>query len=168
MYCGHIGIGLAAKGIRPRLPLWAVLIAAFGADWLETVLIAAGFSGTALLSHSLPSVAIGAILTGLLVSVWRRSPADGLYLAGVYASHLVVDYITGFKPVGFGHRYFGLHLYRIPVADFALESALILGGWLLYRQSFAGKGTRNSIVLYGLLFSLIAVQALFDRFFAGG
>lgn len=174
MYCGHVAIALAAKSARLQLPLWALLFASFGPDWVETAQIACGVDHTPLWSHSVPAVALGAVAAGLGASVWRRSSRDGALIAGVYVSHLLVDFITGSKPLGFGGRYVGAQLYSWPKADFAVESTLIVVGWLIYRRSLPARGSyidqwpsRRSIEL-GLPTGLIALQAVYDRFFAHG
>ncbi len=167
MYCGHIGIGLGAKGLRPHVSLALLLIAAFGPDWFETALIALGVRNTPEWSHSIPAVAVLAALF-VLFALSRRdtSRQDALLVGAVCQSHLLVDYLTGRKPLWFRGPRFGLGLYHYPLLDFVLEGAVIFVGWTLYRRSLPQIRQRNHPFVYGLLVALLAMQALFDWKFA--
>lgn len=168
MYCGHIGIGLGAKGVRPRISLALLLIAAFGPDWFETALIAGGVSNTPGWSHSIPAVAVLALLFGLF-AFWRcRSVTDARFVGAICVSHMLVDYLTGRKPLGFHGPRFGLGLYQYPLIDFVLEGAVLVVGWTLYRRSLPTTRLRSHWLTYGLLIGLLAMQALFDWKFAKG
>ena len=168
MYCGHIGIGLGAKGLRPRVSLALLLIAAFGPDWFETALIAGGVSNTPGWSHSIPAVAVLTLLFGLFALWCYGSRSDARFVAMICTSHILVDYLTGRKPLGFRGPRFGLGLYQYPLIDFVLEGAVLLVGWTLYRRSLPTAQQRRHPLLYALLVALLAMQALFDWKFAKG
>ena len=168
MYCGHIGIGLLARGMSARTgarviapPLWLLLIATFGPDWWETALILCHVRETAMWSHSLPAVVVGSGVAYGAGVITCRSRAAGAWAAGLYTSHLLMDYITGKKPTWPGGPRIGLGLYDYPFLDFALEAAVITGGILLYRQSLAAP-SRPRPILWGLLALLVVLQAIVD------
>jgi phosphoglycerol transferase MdoB-like AlkP superfamily enzyme len=121
MLLGHLALGVAAKPLSPRVPLWALLVAAMLMDFLFNLLVLAGIeavspSGTRSFppqndqfhyhdySHSL-LVAVGLSLVVLLVyrAVWgartpgqgvRKSWAGGLVLAVLVFSHWPADVLT--------------------------------------------------------------------------
>ncbi|MEE9532851.1 MAG: hypothetical protein V3W06_00400 [Acidimicrobiia bacterium] len=121
MLTGHLALGVAAKTLGPRVPLWALLVAAMLMDFLFNLLVLAGIEGVSPsgtrsfppkndqlhyhdYSHSL-LVAVLLSLAVLLVhrAVWgartpgsgdRKSWAGGLVLAGLVFSHWPADLLT--------------------------------------------------------------------------
>ena len=168
MYCGHVAFGLAARGVRPRIPFYLLLIATFGPDWVELICIAIGLTPTALFSHSIPSVLIGAALLGVMSGLYLRSRQDGLLIAAVYLTHPLVDYLTGYKPLGFGGRFLGARLYDYPLVDWGLESAFLVLGWLIYGRSLPPDNRRQRVLAYSLILILVLLQGIYDRFFSHG
>lgn len=166
MYVGHVGLAVGAKGVRPELPLAALVIAAQGPDWIDTMLTALGITGNRaeMLSHSVPSALIATlIVAGISLLVWRSRRA--LVLPAVYLLHLPADYFTGLKPLAPGLPSVGLQLYDYPLADFALEALVIVAGWQLWKRSLPNaRGERPAAWL--LLIGLLAVQAAGDVAFA--
>ena len=168
MYIGHIGVGLVARGVAARTgaqaampPLWLLLWATFGPDWWETLLILCRVSDSAMWSHSIPAVVMGSgIAYGVGVRACRSRTA-GAWAAGLYMSHIFMDYITGKKPTWPGGPRIGMGVYDYPVLDFALESIVITAGILLYRQSLVAPA-RHRPVLWGLFALLIVLQAMVD------
>jgi hypothetical protein len=132
---GHTAVALAAKRARPSIPLAALIAAAYGPDVIEITLLAlwrwakvqAAFG-----SHSIPSVALGASVVAIAYGIWRRDALGAALLAMTYASHWAADLFTGTgKPTWGGGPTLGLSLYEHPILDFVVESALLLGAWLL-------------------------------------
>lgn len=162
MYAGHIGIALGARRARDDVPLWLLVLAAQGCDWADVVFGDFDHLPHAeLWSHSLLAVAIGALLTGLLALAIARTRGAALLVAAVYLSHIAADYVTGHKPTWAGGPRIGLALYGHAVADFALECAIVVGGWLLYRGSLP-RGARRGTLLSLLLAALLGAQLLVD------
>ena len=97
MYIGHAGLALFAKSRRQRLSLALLVAVAYAPDWIEwAVGVKHGFASRgALLSHSIPAVAVGASLValGALLARCTRGEAGALFL--LYASHWAVDFVTG-------------------------------------------------------------------------
>jgi membrane-bound metal-dependent hydrolase YbcI (DUF457 family) len=156
VYAGHAAIALLVKGVRPRIPLAVLVPVAFAPDWIEWILDSLGYTNR-VLSHSLVSVGLGAVLAGLLYWVWRRQPGDAVAVALTYASHWAADFITGIKPTWPGGPSVGLLLYANPVADIALESAVILLCAAVYSRSLPPTVRRRPIVLL-VPAGLIAIQ----------
>jgi hypothetical protein len=160
MYVGHIGIALGAHGVRRIAPLWFLVIASQLPDWTDAAFCLAGVrpSVQGILSHSLPAAGILAIIAAIAYAALRRDPRGMLLVAAVVLSHVAGDYLTGIKPTWNGGPMIGLMLYRRPVLDFIIESAVILGGWFLYRRSLDPE-RRAAEPVYTLLATLVIVQA---------
>ena len=160
MYVGHVGIALGAHGLRRSAPLWFLVVASQLPDWTDAAFCLAGIrpSVQGILSHSLPAVAILALLAAAAYAVMTRDPAGMLLVAAVVISHAAGDYLTGIKPTWSGGPMIGLMLYKRPLVDFILEAAVILGGWLLYRRSLEPE-RRVAEPVYTLLAALILIQA---------
>ena len=140
MRLGHAGVALAAKRVRPNLPLWLLLCAAYAPDILEIGLRGFGYWNRAL-SHSLVSVGIGATLLAAVYVVLRRSPGDAVALWLTYALHWPADFITGTKPTWPGGPQVGLMLYDRPVLAWIVDLAALAAGWWIYRARRAASPT---------------------------
>ena len=160
MYAGHAAVALALTRREPRLPIVPLVLAAFGPDWLELMLmIPEQRAGAAVLTHSIPAVLIGGGLAATLYAATRRPGAGTIFLA--WLLHWVADLFTGRKPLLLGEPLIGLGLYRSPAADFALETAAVLIGCALYARTFPPRGElRRVVVILGA--ALIAMQAAVD------
>ena len=160
MYAGHAAIALALTRREPRVPIVPLVVAAFGPDWLELLLMLPGqLQGTALLTHSIPAVLMGAGFAAGLYTLTRRPGARTIFLAWVL--HWFADLITGRKPLLSVDHLIGLGLYGTPAADFALESAVVVIGCVLYARTFPSRGEiRRVVVILGA--TLIAMQAAVD------
>ena len=163
MYVGHVGIALGVKGWKQTIPLWALVLAAQGPDWIDTALAPTCLGGdrAAMWSHSLPSVFICAAAVGLLARVRWQSAVVAWTVSSTYLSHIVADYITGRKPLVPGAPLFGLSLYDRPQWDFVLELTVIAIGWSLWRTSLS-REQRNRPAAWLMLAGLIAIQLAAD------
>jgi hypothetical protein len=160
VYAGHAAIALALTRREPRLPIVPLVLAAFGPDWLELMLLIPGQrAGTAVLTHSIPAVLIGGGLAAALYAATRRAGAGTIFLA--WLLHWPADLLTGRKPLLVGEPLIGLGLYGIPAADFALETTAVVIGCALYARTFPPRGElRRVVVILGA--TLIAMQAAVD------
>ena len=160
MYAGHAAVALALTRRRPRVPIVPLVLAAFGPDWIEMLLmITAQREETAVLTHSIPAVLIGGGLAAALYAATRRPGARTVFLA--WLLHWVADLFTGRKPLLAADHLIGLGLYGNPAADFALESAVVVIGCVLYARSFPSRGEMRRVVVI-LCAALIAMQAAVD------
>jgi membrane-bound metal-dependent hydrolase YbcI (DUF457 family) len=140
MYIGHVGAALAAKRVRVSIGLLPLLIATYAPDWVDSGMCLAGaYDPYGMLSHSVPAVLFLALL-GFTWSAWAtRDWTGGLVIAAVVVSHMLLDWITGYKPTWPGGPMIGLQLYEHPVADFAAEGLVILVGALLYARTVSRR-----------------------------
>jgi len=157
VYAGHAAIALMVKGRRPRIPIGVLVPVAFGPDWIAWVLDLLGRRNE-IISHSLVSVAVASAVCGFAYFVATRSRADALAIAATYASHWPVDFITGLKPTWPGGPEVGLLLYEHRVADFLLESVVVVMCWLAYRSVLSPSRRRAGLLIPA---GLIALQAGF-------
>jgi hypothetical protein len=136
VYIGHVGAALAAKRLRVGIGLLPLLIATYTPDWIDTGLCVAGrYDPRGMLSHSIPSVLIFALVGFALYGALTRDWTGGLVVAAVILSHMFLDWITGYKPTWPGGPMIGLHLYDHPIADFIAEGLTIAVGTLLYART---------------------------------
>jgi hypothetical protein len=113
-----------------------------------------------LYSHTLPAAALLAVVTGVIAYVATKQRATGALCALLVLAHLPPDFITGHKLFWPGGEIMGLRLYDHPIADFALESALVGTGWgLLRRRGGAPRWATGRAALVGALALQIAVEA---------
>jgi hypothetical protein len=133
VYIGHVGAALAAKRARKSIGLLALLIATYTPDWVDTGLCVMGkYNDQQLLSHSMPAVLLFALLGFAMYSILTRDVKGALVLSAVIVSHMILDWITGYKPTWPGGPMIGLRLYDHPMADFAVEALVIAVGAALY------------------------------------
>ncbi len=160
MYLGHVGIALGARGMRRELPLLVLLVAAYAPDWIDAGLCVGGaYDPRGMLSHSFPAIAIlvGAVITTFRVS--KRDMASALVVCAVVVSHMVLDWITGYKPTWPGGPMIGFRLYSQPALNLVLETVVILIGVFLYRRSLPPRA-RPWIDLVAMAGLLVGMQAI--------
>lgn len=140
MYIGHVGAALAAKRWRVAIGLLPLLIATYAPDWVDTGMCVAGhYNPGGMLSHSIPAVLVLALLGFTLYAVFTRDWTGAAIIAAVVVSHMLLDWITGYKPTWPGGPSIGLRLYDRPMADLVAEVAVIVAGTLLYAQTLRGR-----------------------------
>lgn len=163
MYGGHIALGISARRWVPIVPLWILVVASQLPDWIDVAVCTArpGTINAPLLSHSFPAIAVVAAIAGLVGRTFFGSWYVGKVLALLVVSHLIGDFVTGVKPTWSGGPTVGMHLYANPILDFAFESAIITWGWWMYRSTFRPV-KRDSFAVRGILFGLLALQAVAD------
>ena len=160
MYIGHLGLALAAKGVRRTAPLWLLVVATQGCDWVQAVAcVAAPAGASAMWSHSIPSVAALTATLWLVSYVLTRDHAVAALTGALAVSHMLGDYVTGLKPTWPGGPMIGLQLYAHPLADLVLETAVLVVGWLFYRRSLP-NASQSSRLTWALLLVLGAAQLL--------
>jgi hypothetical protein len=136
MYMGHVGAALGAKGVRRSIGLLVLLVATYTPDWADTGLCLAGaYNPEAMLSHSIPAIALFAVLGFAAYAAATRDWRSALVVATVILSHMFLDWITGYKPTWPGGPMIGLRFYDHPLADFIAEGAVIVIGTLVYART---------------------------------
>lgn len=165
MYAGHVGIALGARGLRKSIPFWLLIVASQLPDWADAAFCLAGVrTGVpGLYTHSLPAAAVLALIAAAAYTMYERDTLGIVIVASLVLSHIAGDYLTGLKPTWSGGPMIGLELYRRPLIDFAIEVAVISGGWLLYRRSLPIE-RRSSRPAWDMLTALILIQGGADIF----
>lgn len=162
MYVGHIGIGLGARRISSAAPLWIYLVAALMPDFVDSVGGVIGLGGWAnSYSHMLIGVFVEAVVIALICWLVCRNRVATLIAALLVVSHLAVDLITSYIPLWSGGPRMGLSLYNHHLGDFFQESAVVLAGILIYRNSLEPR-QRRTWVLAIMLVSLLSFQFVLD------
>ena len=135
MYIGHVGAALAAKRARTNISLLVLLVATYTPDWVDTGLcLANAHNPEGILSHSMPAIAVLALLGFAAYAIAARDWKGALVVAAVIVSHMFLDWITGYKPTWPGGPMIGLRLYDHPIADFVAEGLVIaIGAWFYAR-----------------------------------
>ena len=159
MYVGHLGVALAGKGWRREAPLWLLVLATQGCDWVQVVACMAAPGSSPMWSHSIAAVL--ALATVLLLGSYgvTQNRQVALLTAAVVVSHVLLDYVTGVKPTWPGGPMIGLNLYDHPIADFALETAVVCAGWLVYRRSLPLE-VRGTRLAWLFVLALVGIQLL--------
>ena len=160
MYIGHLGVALAGKGLRRTAPLWLLVVATQGCDWVQAVACVAVPDGSsAMWSHSLAAVAALAAALSLVAYLVTGDRGIAALTGTVAVSHLVADYVTGVKPTWPGGPMIGLDLYSHPVGDLAIETVVLVLGWLVYRRSLPHEA-RSSRLTWSFLVLVGGAQAV--------
>jgi membrane-bound metal-dependent hydrolase YbcI (DUF457 family) len=162
MYIGHVGAALAAKRARRSIGLLVLLVASYAPDWVDTGLCLAGaYNPQGMLSHSMPVIALLALLGFGVYGVATRDWRAAGVVAAVVVSHMLLDWITGYKPTWPGGPMIGLQLYSRPVADFVAEGVVIAIGALLYAKTLPPR-RRPWIDVSAMLGALLLLQLSID------
>jgi len=162
MYIGHVGAALAAKRLRASIGLFALLVATYVPDWVDGGLCLAGVHNPeGMLSHSIPAVILFAVAGFTVYALSTRDFTAALIVAGVIVSHVLLDWITGYKPTWPGGPMIGLQLYGHPVADFVVEGLVIVVGAVLYGRTLPPR-RRPWIDVTIMLGALLVLQLGID------
>lgn len=161
MFVGHAGIALGAAGLRPGVPLFALVLAAFGVDLLEAALWAVGAGGAVPRpAESVPVALAVSAAAGLIYGVARRDGRGAALVVAVALSHLPADLVSGTVGLWPGTPAVGLDLFMTPAADWAVEGAVAAVGWAVWRRSLPPPSRRAPLAV-AVLVGLLAAQAGF-------
>jgi prepilin signal peptidase PulO-like enzyme (type II secretory pathway) len=137
-------------------------MATYAPDWVDAGLCLAGNSNPAeMLSHSVPAVALLAVVAFAGYGVVTRDWRAGAVLAGVVVSHMLLDFLTGHKPTWPGGPIIGLGLYAHPIADFVAEAVVLAGGTWLYSRTLTLR-KRPWVDLSVMFGALLLIQLAID------
>jgi membrane-bound metal-dependent hydrolase YbcI (DUF457 family) len=162
MYIGHVGAALGAKRVRRSIGLVVLLVATYTPDWVDAGLCLAGLNNpVGMLSHSIPAIALFAVLGFAAYATGTRDWRGALVVAAVILSHMFLDWITGYKPTWPGGPMIGLQLYDHPIADFIAEGVVIVIGALLYARTLPPR-KRPWIDVSVMLGALLLLQLTLD------
>jgi membrane-bound metal-dependent hydrolase YbcI (DUF457 family) len=162
MYIGHVGAALAAKRVRRSIGLLVLLVATYTPDWVDAGLCVTGvYNSREMLSHSIPAVLLFALVGFVAYAAATRDWTGALVLAAVILSHLLLDWITGYKPSWPRGPMIGLQLYDHPFADFVAEGIVIFAGALLYERTLPAR-RRPWVDISIMLGALLSLQLTID------
>ena len=117
MYIGHAGAALAAMRARTSVGLLVLLLATYTPDWVDAGLCLAGvYSPLGMLSHSIPAVLILMLAGFTAYAAATHDWTGALVIAAVILSHMLLDWITGYKPTWPGGPMVGLRRGRTGVS----------------------------------------------------
>ncbi len=169
MFVGHLAAALGAKRVEPRLPLAALVAAAFGLDLLWPIFLLAGVEvvridpgNTAFTpldfvsypwSHSLLLAAGWGALAGWVAARRLGAARTGVVLAALVVSHWVLDFVSHRPdmPIWPGGPVAGLGLWNSVPATFAVEGALLVAGLALYIGTAPARDATGRWALAGLV-----------------
>jgi membrane-bound metal-dependent hydrolase YbcI (DUF457 family) len=165
MFVGHFAVALGAKRLAPKTSLGTLVAAAQLIDLVWPVLLLAGVEVVRIdpgntaytpldfasypFTHGATSVLLWAAAFGLLYAWRRRDQAGAWTVAGLVASHWLLDALTHRPdlPLWPGGPKVGLGLWNSVPASVAVEALLLAGGvWLYYRTT----RWRDGVGRYGL------------------
>lgn len=169
MFVGPLAVALGARAAEPKVPLGAAVAASFGIDllWpvflltgLETVRVQPGVTAFTPLafdhypwSHSLILVVAWAALVGWVG--WRilGSRRAAWILAGLVASHWVLDWVTHRPdlPLWPGGPRTGLGLWGSIAGTYVVEGTLLLGMLVWYLRATPPRSMGRTGALAALL-----------------
>ena len=114
-----------------------------------------------LYSHTIPAVALLAVVVGALAYYFTEQRATGVLSALlVLAASRPPISSRGASCSGLEAELMGLRLYDHPIGDFLLEAALVIfGWWLLRRRPWAPRWATGRAALVSLLVIQVSVEA---------
>ena len=147
----HLGVGLAAKGAAPKIPLGVLIVGSYTIEIIWGIFFFAGLErypapgvvSTAPWSHGLLMAVIWSVAAALVAGRISRNSRTGVFMGLLVFSHWVVDFIS--KPMSFvfpsdsglpllfhGSPEVGLGLYNSNMAVNIGEYGTVLVGLLIY------------------------------------
>jgi hypothetical protein len=153
MFIGHFALGYAAKRWVPRVSLAVLFAAAQLADFLWPVLVALGIERVRIVpgftastplefisypySHSLATLVLWGALFGWICTRWVAGARVFLVVLALVVSHWVLDFVTHVPdmPLYPGGPRYGLGLWNVPAATFAVEIAMFVTGVWIYSRA---------------------------------
>lgn len=176
MFLGHFAVALGAKRIAPHASLGTLVAAAQLIDLAWPALVLAGVEVVRIdpgntaytplafesypYSHGAAPVLLWAALLGGAYLWRRRYPAGAWTVAGLVASHWLLDWLTHRPdlPLWPGGPRAGLGLWNSVPGTVAVETGLFLAGALLYVRTTRWRDAVGRFGLYAFLALLLAIS----------
>lgn len=164
MVTGHFATAYLARARWRRAAIVPLLVASIIPDLADFVLPQGDQCRTAcvMYTHAMPAVFV--LAAGAAFLAWeifhRRSTA--FLVAGLVVLHVAMDLVTGHKAYWPGGPELGLALYDRQLADFALESGLMVFAWATLRRT---PDAPRAAVHPAALVLLLALQGGMDLWF---
>jgi len=170
MFVGHYAVALAAKKFTPRSSMGLLFIMVQLLDVVWAPLILLGVEHARVVPGLLPASALDLYdmpwTHGLVAAIgWAwftyRFSKNGVLGACVF-SHWVLDFFTHRPdlPLFRGGTKVGLGLWRFREATFLVETALLIGGLLIYERSTQAKTPAGQYAMRVFVGALIIIGAI--------
>jgi len=161
MFISHYAVSLAAKKIKPELPLWLLLLGTMAVDFWST--INRQFELAAFYGHSLLFVGINMAVMAAAGLIFYRTLVNILILLFLPLSHFLMDLVTGKMQWWAGGPHIGLGLYSIPWLEFIIDSAIFAGCLVFYMRLFP-KSKKRTIWFAVIISVFVVLQAAYNFF----
>jgi hypothetical protein len=176
VFFGHIGVGLAARRVAPKVSVGYLLAAAIALDVIIGVFLLLGVRGepSMVWTHGLLVSVLWSLAVFALAWLAFRDLQAGAVLGALVLSHWVLDFIS--HPMGMGRRLppdlpllfagspkVGLGLYNSVAAALITELGLLAAGIVLYLRATRPKdrtGRWGFWLMIGFLAVFPALTAL--------
>jgi len=173
MFIAHIGMGLAAKRVAPKVPLGVLLVGGEALDVLCGVLMVAGVErmraapgATAMTplefiyypwSHGLFMSVVWSVLAALIAARAFRDRRSGVVLGLLVFSHWILDWISHQPDLPLlwdGSFKAGLGLWNSVAGTMIAEFGIFLGGLALYVYTTTARDKTGiwSLAVLAILF----------------
>ena len=181
MFVGHYSTALAARALKPAIPLWVLFLAVQIVDFAWSVLVLLGIEKVRVIpgytaaspldlyhmpyTHSVVATFGWAIGAGCLYALIRRGP-QAMLAGGIVAlavvSHWALDWLVHVPdlPLVYGEPKFGLGLWNYFWPSQVLEAALLILGTALYVRFTAPRNGLGRWTPWLLLLALGGVQTI--------
>jgi hypothetical protein len=175
MFVGHYGAAFVAKGIAPKAPLWALLLAVQWVDVLWAIFMFLGLERARLdptlpglpvhldhmpFTHSLVATAVwgalGYVVARKTLGLENRA---AVAVAAAVASHWFLDLLVHRPdlPLVWGEPKLGLAMWNEPLVELVFELAwLVAAAAFATRVGFADEATRARV--WKLTLGLVVMQ----------
>jgi membrane-bound metal-dependent hydrolase YbcI (DUF457 family) len=170
MFVGHLAVALGVKRASPRIPLAALVAAAFGLDLLWPILLLIGVERVRVdpghtactpldfyhypWSHSLSMAVVWAVAMGRVAVIVLKRAVAGLLIGLALVSHWLLDYVTHIAdlPLWPGGPEVGLGLWNSIPGTLLVEGTLFVAVLAAYVRGTrplraAGKWSLWSLIV---------------------
>jgi hypothetical protein len=90
----HIGVGMAAKPVAPRVPVVVLVVSAYAIDFIWGISFFLGIQTASPWSHGLFMAVVWSVLAALAAALISRNTRSSLVIGLLVFSHWVVDFIS--------------------------------------------------------------------------
>jgi hypothetical protein len=174
MVLGHYGLALAAKRLAPRTSLGFLVLAAQLADLVWPILLLTGVESVDIvrgrpallrlefvsypITHSFLIELVGGVIFAALYLLFSTDRRGALACGLLVPSHWLLDVIVHRPdlPLWPGGPKFGLSAWNSLALTLILESALFVGGVMVYSRSTRAKDKVGRLSFWGFVVVLVA------------